>query len=158
MLARLPVSSISGLRIYAYLVVATQILRPPNQHLTQPSFRFSNLNRFSSMEHAAHSCKANLRSHLHLGHSISRISALLLHCRHDTFRFQRALPLRARSDSRGYRQLQSMVNQPSAGSQHLRHSDLPQSRSQEDALILDNGVPHFVSGKYWAWMAAEVRS
>ena len=34
----------------------------------------------------------------------------------------------------------------------------PQSRSQEDALILDNGVPHFVPGKHWAWMAAEVRS
>lgn len=30
-------------------------------------------------------------------------------------------------------------------------------RSEEDALILDNGVPHFVSGKHWAWMAAEVR-
>lgn len=32
-----------------------------------------------------------------------------------------------------------------------------QPRSQEDALILDNGVPHFISGKHWAWMAAEVR-
>ena len=30
-------------------------------------------------------------------------------------------------------------------------------RSEEDALILENGVPHFVSGKHWAWMAAEVR-
>ncbi|KAJ5602884.1 Transcription factor [Penicillium hordei] len=33
----------------------------------------------------------------------------------------------------------------------------PQPRSQEDALILDNGVPHFVSGKHWAWMAAELQ-
>ncbi|PWY64808.1 hypothetical protein BO83DRAFT_321869 [Aspergillus eucalypticola CBS 122712] len=30
-------------------------------------------------------------------------------------------------------------------------------RSEEDALILDNGVPHFVSGKHWAWMAAELQ-
>lgn len=30
------------------------------------------------------------------------------------------------------------------------------ARSEEDILILDNGVPHFVSGKHWAWMAAEV--
>ncbi|KAJ5202342.1 hypothetical protein N7449_004421 [Penicillium cf. viridicatum] len=34
----------------------------------------------------------------------------------------------------------------------------PRPRSQEDALILDNGVPHFISGKHWAWMAAEVCS
>lgn len=33
----------------------------------------------------------------------------------------------------------------------------PQSESQDDALVLDNGVPHFISGKHWAWMAAEVR-
>ena len=33
----------------------------------------------------------------------------------------------------------------------------PMPRSQEDALILDNGVPHFISGKHWAWMATEVR-
>ncbi|KAJ6185711.1 hypothetical protein N7519_007012 [Penicillium mononematosum] len=33
----------------------------------------------------------------------------------------------------------------------------PQSRSQDDALILDNGVPHFVPGKHWAWMAAELQ-
>ncbi|KXG49618.1 Transcription factor [Penicillium griseofulvum] len=33
----------------------------------------------------------------------------------------------------------------------------PQPRSQEDALILENGVPHFVSGKHWAWMAAELQ-
>ncbi|KAJ9482747.1 hypothetical protein VN97_g10674 [Penicillium thymicola] len=33
----------------------------------------------------------------------------------------------------------------------------PRSRSQEDALILDNGVPHFISGKHWAWMAAELQ-
>lgn len=33
----------------------------------------------------------------------------------------------------------------------------PQPRSHEDALILDNGVPLFISGKHWAWMAAEVR-
>ncbi|OQE05142.1 hypothetical protein PENVUL_c027G01728 [Penicillium vulpinum] len=32
-----------------------------------------------------------------------------------------------------------------------------QPQSQEDALILDNGVPHFVSGKHWAWMAAELQ-
>ncbi|KAJ5534348.1 hypothetical protein N7527_000602 [Penicillium freii] len=32
----------------------------------------------------------------------------------------------------------------------------PEPRSQEDALILDNGVPHFVSGRHWAWMAAEL--
>ncbi|KAJ5945399.1 hypothetical protein N7516_005567 [Penicillium verrucosum] len=31
----------------------------------------------------------------------------------------------------------------------------PRPQSQEDALILDNGVPHFISGKHWAWMAAE---
>ncbi|GLA17638.1 hypothetical protein AnigIFM62618_004786 [Aspergillus niger] len=30
-------------------------------------------------------------------------------------------------------------------------------RPEEDALILDNGVPHFVSGKHWAWMAAELQ-
>ncbi|OJJ73335.1 hypothetical protein ASPBRDRAFT_28585 [Aspergillus brasiliensis CBS 101740] len=29
--------------------------------------------------------------------------------------------------------------------------------SEEDALILDDGVPHFISAKHWAWMAAEVR-
>ncbi|KAF4763127.1 hypothetical protein N7455_010887 [Penicillium solitum] len=33
----------------------------------------------------------------------------------------------------------------------------PKPRSQEDALILDNGVPHFVSGKHWAWMATELQ-
>ncbi|KAF3027611.1 hypothetical protein E8E15_002992 [Penicillium rubens] len=33
----------------------------------------------------------------------------------------------------------------------------PRPRSQEDALILDNGVPHFISGKHWAWMAAELQ-
>ncbi|KGO76905.1 Transcription factor, fungi [Penicillium italicum] len=33
----------------------------------------------------------------------------------------------------------------------------PQPRSHEDALILDNGVPHFVSAKHWAWMAAELQ-
>lgn len=120
------------LRIYAYLAVATEILRAQNQHLTQLSLNLSNLNRFSSTEHAAHSGKANLGSRLHLGHSISSISALLHHCRHDTFlRFQRALALRARSDSRGYRRLQSMVNQPPAGSQHLRHSDLTGYHGQD---------------------------
>ncbi|GKZ19761.1 hypothetical protein AbraIFM66951_009832 [Aspergillus brasiliensis] len=30
-------------------------------------------------------------------------------------------------------------------------------RSEEDALILDDGVPHFVSAKHWAWMAAELQ-
>ncbi|KAJ5805377.1 uncharacterized protein N7503_002979 [Penicillium pulvis] len=34
----------------------------------------------------------------------------------------------------------------------------PQPRPHEDALILDNGVPHFISGKHWAWMAAEKSS
>ncbi|KGO44474.1 Transcription factor, fungi [Penicillium expansum] len=33
----------------------------------------------------------------------------------------------------------------------------PQSESQDDALVLDNGVPHFISGKHWAWMAAELK-
>jgi hypothetical protein len=33
----------------------------------------------------------------------------------------------------------------------------PQRRSQEDVLILENGVPRFISGKHWAWMAEEVR-
>ncbi|KAJ5804112.1 uncharacterized protein N7518_000415 [Penicillium psychrosexuale] len=32
-----------------------------------------------------------------------------------------------------------------------------QPRSQEDTLVLDNGVPHFVSSKHWAWMAAELQ-
>jgi hypothetical protein len=32
-----------------------------------------------------------------------------------------------------------------------------QRRSQEDVLILKNGVPRFISGKHWAWMAEEVR-
>jgi hypothetical protein len=33
----------------------------------------------------------------------------------------------------------------------------PQRQSQEDVLILENGVPRFISGKHWAWMAEEVR-
>ncbi|RLL99944.1 hypothetical protein CFD26_104647 [Aspergillus turcosus] len=33
----------------------------------------------------------------------------------------------------------------------------PQPQSQEDVLILENGVPCFISGKHWAWMAEEVR-
>ncbi|GLB04723.1 hypothetical protein AtubIFM57258_010742 [Aspergillus tubingensis] len=36
------------------------------------------------------------------------------------------------------------------------NSGVHNPRSEEDALILDNGVPHFVSGKHWAWMAAEL--
>ncbi|GFG12000.1 quinidine resistance protein 3 [Aspergillus udagawae] len=33
----------------------------------------------------------------------------------------------------------------------------PQRRSQEDVLILENGVPRFISGKHWAWMAEEIQ-
>ena len=38
----------------------------------------------------------------------------------------------------------------------LQNASTPQPQSHEDSLVLDNGVPHFVSGKHWAWMAAEV--
>ncbi|KAF4235828.1 hypothetical protein CNMCM8980_003197 [Aspergillus fumigatiaffinis] len=33
----------------------------------------------------------------------------------------------------------------------------PQRQSQEDVLILENGVPRFISGKHWAWMAEEIQ-
>jgi hypothetical protein len=33
----------------------------------------------------------------------------------------------------------------------------PQRQSLEDVLILENGVPCFISGEHWAWMAEEVR-
>ncbi|RHZ64975.1 hypothetical protein CDV55_101864 [Aspergillus turcosus] len=44
-----------------------------------------------------------------------------------------------------------------------RSSPLPedaataQRQSQEDVLILENGVPRFISGRHWAWMAEEGR-
>ncbi|GIK00423.1 hypothetical protein Aspvir_004448 [Aspergillus viridinutans] len=33
----------------------------------------------------------------------------------------------------------------------------PRHQSQEDVLVLENGVPRFISGKHWAWMAEEIQ-
>ncbi|GIJ85616.1 hypothetical protein Asppvi_004475 [Aspergillus pseudoviridinutans] len=33
----------------------------------------------------------------------------------------------------------------------------PQRQSQEDVLVLENGVPRFISGRHWTWMAEEIQ-
>ncbi|KAF7175306.1 hypothetical protein CNMCM7691_007346 [Aspergillus felis] len=74
-------------------------------------------------------------------------------------RLQRLADILAQAQELPYEASEQIPSLPEAcrSSPLPKDAATPQHQSQEDVLILENGVPRFISGKHWAWMAEEIQ-
>ncbi|KAF7167694.1 hypothetical protein CNMCM5623_000941 [Aspergillus felis] len=74
-------------------------------------------------------------------------------------RLQRLADILAQAQELPYEASEQIPSLPEAcrSSPLPKDATTPQHQSQEDVLILENGVPRFISGKHWAWMAEEIQ-